>query len=1148
MGAATRVLRRISRPIEQINERYDVVVVGSGYGGSISASRLARAGRSVCLLERGREFQPGEYPDTKWEVFEQFQVDMPERHSGSRTGLYDLRQNPHMNVFVGCGLGGTSLVNANVSLRADDRVFDDPAWPEEIRADLQTRLEHGYQLAVEMLKPTELPQSVSLKKLDALERSSKALSAGRFFRTPINVTFKDPPGGVNHVGVFQQACTQCGDCCSGCNYAAKNTVLMNYLPDAANHGAEIYTQAAVRWVERAERGWRVYYQLLQTGRERFDAPAAFVEAEIVILAGGTLGSTEILLRSREHGLPVADQLGERFTGNGDVLAFSYNGDFEVNGVGWGSRDPGRLPQVGPTITGVIDLRSTDRLKDGMIIEEGAVPGGLGSFLPGAWAAAAQLLGRDTDQGLADRLRERERELDSLVRGPHHGAVHNTQTYLVMTHDSGNGRLKLVDDRLRVQWPEAGTEAIFQQVAARLLEATKPLGGTYLKDPIWTKLLGHSLITVHPLGGCPMGPDADHGVVNHEGTVFNPDDGTLHEGLHVSDGSVIPLPLGVNPLLTISALAERCCALIAEKHRWTIDYGLPSAPPAPPPPRTVGVEFTERMQGFVSTKVTDAVELEGYRRGDQLGQEENSPFSFILTIATEDVDTFVHDPAHEARMLGTVEAPALSSQPLSVTDGWFNLFVEDPEEIGTRKMSYRMRMTSEEGHTYHFTGFKRIHDDRGLDLWTDTTTLYVTIRTGEDQSGPVLAQGVLRIKPLDFARQLRTMRVLNATSEMERLEKQAEFGRYFAGVLYRTYGGVFAGPVRFDPKAPPRKARQLRLAAPETHAFNSDDGVELLLTRFRGGPRGPVMLAHGLGVSSKIFTIDTIETTLAEFLFAAGFDLWLLDFRASIELPASKTQFTADDVARRDYPAAVQVIRDLTGSPTVQAVVHCFGSTTFTMAMLAGLQGVRSAVCSQVSTHVVAPEMTRLKSGLHVPGLLKRLGVKSLDAEARTDEGWFERLFDKGLQLFPGQAEEHCDSAVCHRITFTYSLLYEHDQLNTATHDALHEMFGIANMTSLDHLARMVRAGKVITADGKDDYVPHLNRMAIPITFIHGMENNCFLPESTRITYDKLRQANPTVNYRRYQIPNYGHIDCIFGKNAHRDVFPLIRRHLEETAP
>src|SRR5205085_1324933 len=171
-------------------------------GGGIAASRLARAGRDVCVLERGKEFVPGEYPDTIHEVTHELQVDSPEGHVGSRTGLYDLRANPDQNVFVGCGLGGTSLVNANVALEADPRVFEDPVWPEEIRADSGGLLAQGYEWAREMLRPTPLPDSIDLKKLDALERSSGA-TGGRFYRPPINVNFEDQ---VNHVGVHQQAC------------------------------------------------------------------------------------------------------------------------------------------------------------------------------------------------------------------------------------------------------------------------------------------------------------------------------------------------------------------------------------------------------------------------------------------------------------------------------------------------------------------------------------------------------------------------------------------------------------------------------------------------------------------------------------------------------------------------------------------------------------------------------------------------------------------------------------------------------------------------------------------------------------------------------------------------------------------------------
>jgi cholesterol oxidase len=1130
---------RLSSAIEDLGDHYEVVVVGSGYGGGIAASRLARAKRQVCVLERGKEFRPGDYPDTGPEVGREFQIDAPHGHVGSRTGLYDMRVNEDFNVFVGCGLGGTSLVNANVSLPAEPWVLDDPVWPAEVREDTDGLLARGYELAREMLRPTPLPDKPRLKKLDALERSAH-LVGGSFYRPPINVTFTD---GINHVGVEQQGCVLCGDCVSGCNFAAKNTTLMNYLPDAWNHGARIFTKVCVRSLEHRDGRWVVHYQLLDTGRERFDAAELFLTADLVVLAAGTLGSTEILLRSRERGLALSERLGERLSGNGDVLAFGYNGEVEIDGVGWGSRRDARLAPVGPTITGIIDLRRNGDAAAGMVIEEGAAPGGLATFMPEAMAAVATASGTDTDRGLADRVRERQRELVSLVRGPYRGAIRNTQTYLVMAHDDGDGRLELIDDRLRTSWPGVGKKPIFEQIDQRLLEATAALGGTFLRDPIWSRLFGNDLISVHPLGGCPMADDAAAGVVNQKGQVFSGAAGAaVYDGLYVCDGAVVPRPLGVNPLLTISALAERCCALLAAERGWAIDYTLPSKPPAGAPAAAkTGIEFTETMRGFVSTTTTD-----DYGPAAVAGERDGSRFAFTLTIVSDDLERLVSDPEHEARMVGTVEAPALSPDPIAATDGRFNLFVTDPDQIGTKLMKYRMTLTTEEGRRYLFSGFKSVHDDRGLDTWADTTTLFVTIYDGDSEEAPVAARGILRIAPKDFVRQLTTMQVTNAGGRAERLEATARFGRYFAGVLYDTYGGVFAGPSLLRSDAPPRKKRPLRVTAPELYPFRTEDGVELLLSRYSGGGKGPVVLSHGLGVSSKIFSIDTIETNLLEFLFAHGYDVWLLDFRASIDLPAATTQFSADDVARHDYPAAVAEVRRVSRVDSVQMVAHCYGSTTFVMALLAGLEGVRSAVCSQIGPHVVAPALTRLKSGLHVPNALQALGIESLTTDARADEKWWERLYDHALELYPMQAEEHCDSAVCHRITFMYSLLYEHDQLNTATHDALHEMFGVANMRSFDHLARMVRAGKVVSFDGDDAYLPHLDRMAIPITFIHGAENQCFLPHSTELTYEALRQRNGAGLYQRHLIANYGHIDCIFGKNASRDVYPLILRQLEST--
>src|SRR6188508_3104030 len=214
--------RRLSLPTSALESQYGVVVVGSGYGGSILASRLARAGQKVCLLERGREFLPGEFPDTAHEAAAEFQVSTPEGHIGKPTGLYDLHVDTDINVIRGCGLGGTSLINANVSVRADARVFDNPVWPKALRDDVATRLEAGFDRAEEMLKP--IPYDAkhgALGKLEALRRSAASLNAPLVLPT-LNVNFEERPNG-NHVGVKQHACNLCGDCVSGCNVSAKNT-------------------------------------------------------------------------------------------------------------------------------------------------------------------------------------------------------------------------------------------------------------------------------------------------------------------------------------------------------------------------------------------------------------------------------------------------------------------------------------------------------------------------------------------------------------------------------------------------------------------------------------------------------------------------------------------------------------------------------------------------------------------------------------------------------------------------------------------------------------------------------------------------------------------------------------------------------------
>ena len=1125
-----------------MKEHYTVVVVGSGYGGGISASRLARAGQSVCILERGKEFQPGEYPDTESMAAKEMQVDGPTGHVGPVTGLYDFHVNASINAFVGCGLGGTSLVNANVSLEAEPRVFDDH-WPAAFRADLDTLVADGYQRAREMLKPTPYPDTYPpLAKTAALAESAASMGKN-FYKPPINVTFEELPGNVNHVGVEQHKCTMCGDCVTGCNYAAKNTTLMNYLPDAYNFGAEIFTQVSVRYLARKDNVWIVYYQVAGTGSEKFDAPLQFLTADIVVLSAGTLGSTEILLRSKANGLAVSNDVGMGFTGNGDVLAFSYNGDQPIHGIGFGHRPPTALPPCGPCITGIIDIRDQPVLNQGMVVEEGSIPGAIGALMPMALSAAAKDAGGMLHRSLQTTVRETKAELESLVLGPYHGAVDETQTYLVMTHDESDGRMYLEHDRLRIDWSSVGKEPIFQRVSDTLRACTVPLDGVYSVDPLWTKLLNDSLVTVHPLGGCRMAEDAAFGVVNHKGQVFSTDNGAaVYDGLYVADGSVMPRSLGVNPLLTISAVSERTAALLAKDRGWKIDYTLPSKPTAKPAVLKPGIQFTETMRGYLGVGSTG-----DYQAGADAGQQNGSPLQFTLTVVSEDVADMMANPDHTAGMSGTLTAPALSASPMVVGNAVFQLFVKDPTNVETTHMVYRMNVTSDEGRTYFFAGFKVVHPNPVWDSWHDTSTLYITVYDGANDAAPVLGKGVLHILPADFAKQMTTMEVVNATNNEERLKALGEFCKFFAGTLYEAYGGLFAKETVFNPDAPPRKKRPLRVGAPELYPFPAKDGVPLLLTRYRGGTKGPVILSHGLGVSSLIFSIDTIETNLLEFLYAHGYDVWLLDFRDSIALPASSMQSTGDDVATKDYPAAVDKVREITGAKDVQMVVHCWGSTTFFMSMLAGLQGVRSAVCSQIATHVVAPTLNEIRTGLHLPEFLDELGIKSLTADVDTHAHWWSKLYDKAVEAYSIPLKSLCNNPVCHRITFMYAPLYEHAQLNDATHDALHEMFGVANIASFEQIGLCTRKGHIVAADGAEAYLPHLERLAIPISFIHGGSNQCFLPESTEITYNLLRDKNGDDLYTRHVIPGYGHIDCIYGKNASLDIYPLILDHLEATA-
>lgn len=572
----------LATPNTSVKSQYDVVVVGSGYGGSIAASRCARAGQSVCVLERGKEWRPGDFSEEFAKVAAETQVTVGGLidQVGKPNSLFEFFYTDDLTVAQGCGLGGTSLINANVGIKMEKEVFQDSEWPKAIRNDRKALFKVDRRHFYEMIKPLPYPDDYPhLLKIDRMEESvsefadledlhKKKKEKEKKFqllkRLDLYVTFEDKR--KNHVGVPQPKCTACGNCVGGCNVGSKNTLNMNYLPDAKAHGAELFTEVEVLTVLRSAADstrWEVTYKRTDddsTGEEYK------VQATFVILGAGAIGSTKVLLRSKTSGLNVSNQLGKRFSTNGDVIASSFCGDNVVNAIGIPYETaPGVDHPPGPTITTVADFRrfTPGNFEKHHVIQDFGIPVGLASPFIIGLAVKALFSGDEQYPDIED--------VDKFYKAVKSEAGEESLAFLGMSHDDAKGVISFDNGIFDITWNKVGCESNFFEVNKRMKKMTDALGGTFIPNPKWAKGQKRSVITGHPLGGCSMGESGKTAVVNHAGRVFDGNTNNLHEGLLVVDGSIVPRPLGVNPSLTIAMLAERCIRLLAEENCWTIDY-------------------------------------------------------------------------------------------------------------------------------------------------------------------------------------------------------------------------------------------------------------------------------------------------------------------------------------------------------------------------------------------------------------------------------------------------------------------------------------------------------------------------------------------------------------------------------------------------
>jgi len=589
-----------------MEETFDAVVVGSGFGGSVMTYELARAGMRVCLLERGKAYAPGEFARSP----HQMGLNLWDPSAGLH-GMFNIWRFQNLDAIVSSGLGGGSLIYANVLLRMPRTWFENDPWPIQYDELVKhygaaEKLLGGQKFPFDRAPYNKMPRAQVFRQ--AVERAAGHLGADLGWEDlSLSISFAGPDGVAAPGRLLDKGsgnlherprvtCQLCGECDIGCNHGSKNTLDYTCLSAAHTLGATIRPRCEVRWFEPIQQGdaitgYRVGYvdhSNMEEGRPRDDndphrqpTPHTIVTRQL-ILAAGTLGTTFLLLRNRERFPELSDCLGSRFSGNGDLLGLAIrrrNGQSDMDA-------PPIDPSYGPVITscagflnGVPQLAG-GRSGRGFFIQDAGFPHALnwalhlmpGNLLRTAFERYSEQL-HDTWDSFVNILREHTLDSSARTDRTDVGApladilrmLSQEEWFplLGMGQDTPDGRIWFDPTRqlAQVDWEPRASRAYFDDVRLAMKAIAEAMGAGFASSLSWPI---EQAITVHPLGGCPIGRDAGEGVVDVNGEVFRGE--RRYDGLFVADGSVMAGPTGANPSLTIAALAHRFAEKVIQNHR------------------------------------------------------------------------------------------------------------------------------------------------------------------------------------------------------------------------------------------------------------------------------------------------------------------------------------------------------------------------------------------------------------------------------------------------------------------------------------------------------------------------------------------------------------------------------------------------------
>ncbi|KAL4979518.1 hypothetical protein BDW66DRAFT_127632 [Aspergillus desertorum] len=1189
----------LSLPLSQMRPEYDVVVVGSGYGGGVAASRMARAGKSVAVLELGVEWRTGSFPRTLLQCLRELHI------SGSRSirnrpirttsaacegkgKLFQLRLGQGQHAFCAHGLGGGSLINAGVFLEAAPETMRLSAWPAEIK-DNPDALAEYYARASAMLQPSTYPASLPLPtKTRHLEETARARN-WKSSRVPLTTFFE---AGRNYSGVSMSANQGFGHESTGLNDGSKNSIPVTYLVDAWAWGAEIFCGCEVRYVERDGDSYLVHFAWHQKGRGTFRENRVtqlfWVRAkEFCFLGAGALGTTEILLRSKKHGLSCSPFVGRNMSGNGNLLVFAYNGTKDINGVA-GSNKPG------PTITSMIDRRrnaqngacvseNADQL-GGFIIEDGCIPESCAPVIQCMLIMQTIDIEHFFSSGLRSPLTQAQRTLaalKSIIQGPYApgGAIHRTATYLAMSHDSNEITLTLDDDEPHLQSFGEGRGANISCMEDALRGVLGDDGARMGFSYFYGR--HREEVSVHPLGGANMSRDGTgrEGVTNHLGQVYAGYGTDVHPGLICCDASIIPTSLGVNPLATITALAERSVAHAAQEKGWSIDLEMRNGDiNINSRPRishfkdsraernedyvSTGWHFTEFLQGHVAVPSSSV----SYAVAESKGKSCSSTMRVILTVEVYRRVKGGMGPRYKGICIGTVSCRALSSKTMSIMRGNLDFFVPSNASASTT-LAYTLPLCTVEGKEFTLVGAKTIDLSTAFSipsLWKATTTVKLRIINSSNKS---IGAGVVRIPLLSFYRQMRTFSSMGPT--LRSLPALLIFLLYFIIQLSMIFFHPLIPPccvrsrTQAHNQATPAKEQPseiLEICTSDNAKIKLDvyDPVQPLNTESRFGQQSqpPILFLPGitgLNPTHSVFTLPFQRCNMVEYFTSRGHRCYVLIPRWGYGEQIAKDCTVFD--SRSDIASALHHISTTSrnGSNPSQKpyiIAHCQGSVALAMALLTGtvkpeqILGItaNSVFMNQVfgywnSIKASTPLLIRAYEFLDGPYFpISFLGRR---------KGALQHALDFLVSLYPVPRRDRCTSPSCRRTSFAFGLLWNHENLDRRVHDNIDKFLTGTFTKSLKHITRMGCTGSCLD-NNFNSLLTRRNLESIhgvPILFMSGSENQVFSPESTLRDYELLRRSFGERLYRRFLVQGYGHLDTIVGKDAHRDVYWKVEGHV-----